>query len=75
MSDCPQAGAVQALAGFGEQVERGAQRRLVIGDPAVAVDLSVAQRQRRCRGVLSDPLDDAVCQRSSGIRLDELVFQ
>jgi hypothetical protein len=73
--DGHQAEAVEALAGLDEQVERGAQRRLVVGDPALAPDLPFPQGQRRRRGLLVDPLDDAARRRNTGIGLDELVFQ
>ena len=65
---------VQARAGLGEQLERGAQRRLVIGDRGVAAHLPLPDGQRRRRGILADPLDDAVGQRCARIGLDQLKF-
>ena len=74
MPDRDQPDGVQAGAGLLEQLERGPQRRLVIGDWVVAAQFPLPDGQRRRRGVLADPLDDAVGQRCARIGLHQLKF-
>ena len=45
-----------------EQLECGAQGRLMVGDPIAAGHLLLTESQARRRRVLADPLDDAVGQ-------------
>jgi hypothetical protein len=64
----------QLRAGLVEQLERGAQRRLVVGHLVVAADLALTERQARRRRLLTDPLDDTVGQRRTRIGLNQLEF-
>ena len=75
MPDRHQAAACQLNAGLGQQVERQAQRRVVIGDPVAAFHMMLSGIQLSRRRLFADLLDDADRPRRARVRVDQLKFQ
>ena len=59
MPDRHQAAGLQFDAGLGQQVERQAQRRVVVGDPLVAFHMMLPGIHMSRRRLFADLLDDA----------------